>query len=257
MIGIGIGIPPKIRGGFNPNSIPGLGFWLESDYGITKDGSNAVSEWADRSTNGYALSQATGANQPIWTANEYGNMPGIIFDGTNDSLSRNVANPFGSVQNFTCFIVLKARINDDVESIFSLDDVATDSNSWFLTKRALAQGNAFSTNNVLGGTNNIVYGNTVINDNLPHCCISESNGSTWTERTDRIDQTLTTIGSNTGQAPGDFAVLDNINLGLLNRLTKSNFYSNLAAVLLYTSQLSTSDRTKVENYLINKYGVSA
>jgi hypothetical protein len=58
---------PRAAGGFNPKTLPGLqGWWDAADSStITLNGSN-VSEWADKSGNGRALSQATAAAQPAY-----------------------------------------------------------------------------------------------------------------------------------------------------------------------------------------------
>jgi hypothetical protein len=45
---------------------------------VTKDGGNLVSQWSDRSGNDNHLTQATGADQPLWSAS------GILFDGVSD-----------------------------------------------------------------------------------------------------------------------------------------------------------------------------
>jgi hypothetical protein len=61
--------------------------WYKADAGVTKDGSDFVSAWADQSGNGYTLTQATGAKQPKWLASQRGSMPAIDFDGSDDILA--------------------------------------------------------------------------------------------------------------------------------------------------------------------------
>lgn len=63
-----------------PENIGGTIFadwWAE--YGVTKDGSNKVSNWADR-ISGRAWVQATGANQPTWIDSRINGHPTIVFD---------------------------------------------------------------------------------------------------------------------------------------------------------------------------------
>ena len=239
---------------FKPSDVPGLGLWLESDWGVTRDGLNAVSSWLDRSVNGYDFTQAVGANQPIWTAGEFGGNAGLIFDGTNDSLEISVANPFSTSQSFTFFVVLKAQVNDNDENYFSMGDLGS-SDNFVLYKQGIVGTNPAVTFSVLSGIVNDVRGNTAINDNISHLFISESNGSAWSERIDRINQTLTVTGANSGIAPGDYTTLDNITIGVIRRSGVFFVRSNFAAILFYTSQISTGDRSKVENYLIDKYRV--
>jgi len=60
--------------------------WLKSSDGITKDGSDKVSAWADQSGTGNNLVEATGSKQPLWVDNQLGGYPSVQFDGTNDRL---------------------------------------------------------------------------------------------------------------------------------------------------------------------------
>lgn len=71
----------------NPRAIAGLVAWFDADdiATFTLDGS-AVSEWRDKSGNGYAVSQSTGNNQPLRTGT-IGGRACIDFDGSNDYLS--------------------------------------------------------------------------------------------------------------------------------------------------------------------------
>lgn len=69
---------------WNPTRIPGCALWLEADRGITLDGSNNVSAWADQSGNGRHAAQTTLDARPAWSTAAYNGMPGITFDGIND-----------------------------------------------------------------------------------------------------------------------------------------------------------------------------
>ncbi len=71
----------------NPARLPGCVLWLRADLGVTLQGSNAVSNWADQSGNGNDASQAGPGQQPIWTPNSVNGLPTINFDGANDLLA--------------------------------------------------------------------------------------------------------------------------------------------------------------------------
>ena len=252
-------IPIILGRKFKPSDVPNLGLWLESGWGITRDGSNAVSAWLDRSANAYNFTQSTGANQPVWTESEFGGNAGLIFDGTNDSLEVSVSNPFSSSQSFSYFAVHKSQANNNDNNYFGMGDLGG-TDVFLLAKgdNTNIRTNGIRIATVLAGTLNEVAGGTAINDNASKLITIESNSSAWSGRLRGVSETLTVVtngGSNNGNAPGDFTTLDNITIGMFRRNTTSFARSNFAAILFYTSQISSSDRTKVENYLISKYGL--
>jgi len=90
---------------FNPLSVAGCKLWLKADVGITKDGGDLVSNWADQSGNSNDLAQATGTNQPLWVDSAHASKPTIRFDGVDNFLQ---IQPFATgshTQPVTIFIV--------------------------------------------------------------------------------------------------------------------------------------------------------
>jgi len=71
---------------FDPLGIAGCVLWLRSDLGVTKDGSNLVSAWADQSTGNSTVTQATADQKPVWTASQLNGHAGLVFDGIDDNL---------------------------------------------------------------------------------------------------------------------------------------------------------------------------
>lgn len=74
---------------FSPRAIPGLVAWFDADdastFSYTTGSTTKVSEWRDKSGNGYAVSQPTANNRPARTGALRGRAC-IDFDGTNDCL---------------------------------------------------------------------------------------------------------------------------------------------------------------------------
>lgn len=70
-----------------PTDISGLKIWLEADYGITKDGSDRVSQWVDKTGN--ITLAGTSTTRPIWVASVAlaNSQPGVQFDGLNDYMN--------------------------------------------------------------------------------------------------------------------------------------------------------------------------
>lgn len=98
-----------------PQSIYGLAAWWRADMGVTMDGSSKVSAWADQSGNGRHFLQATGSQQPTWSATAGPNgTPALVFDEADDSMTATWA----LVQPEHVFIVAKMDTSQINPSIF-------------------------------------------------------------------------------------------------------------------------------------------
>lgn len=64
---------------------PGYVLDLDSRYGITMDGSNRVSDWAERYSNGMVFSQSTDSQKPVFTTNRLGTVPSLVFNGATNN----------------------------------------------------------------------------------------------------------------------------------------------------------------------------
>lgn len=65
-----------------------LSRWFKADAGVTMDGSNRVSAWADQSGNGANATQATGGNQPLYVASVIDGLGVLRFSsGRTDNLA--------------------------------------------------------------------------------------------------------------------------------------------------------------------------
>lgn len=93
---------------WKPTDVAGCKLWLKADAGITKDGSDYVSAWADQSGNGNDASQGTGTNQPLWVDTQLNGKPVIRFDGINDYL-KSVLNA-SITQPMTVFIIYTEQV---------------------------------------------------------------------------------------------------------------------------------------------------
>jgi PKD repeat protein len=75
---------------FLPDCFPGLELWLDATSGVTKDNSNFVSSWKDKSSNKKDAIQATAAAQPLFykeTAATSNKCSFIKLDGTDDFMN--------------------------------------------------------------------------------------------------------------------------------------------------------------------------
>lgn len=62
---------------FDPSKLSTIKAWWSPEYGVTKDGSDRVSAWADK-IGGHTVSQATSGNQPLWVANASSQLGGTL-----------------------------------------------------------------------------------------------------------------------------------------------------------------------------------
>lgn len=101
IIGASLSLPPAPF--VNPSSISNLYLWLDSTDTATFTFSSGavVSQWADKSVNGYNATQATVAKQPSRVTSP---STGVDFDGSNDVLST-TASFNGAI--FTIFQVIR------------------------------------------------------------------------------------------------------------------------------------------------------
>jgi hypothetical protein len=112
-----------------PSQFEGNALWLDSEFStFVQD--TGVKQWRDVLGRGGAI-QDTAANQPTLVANRLNGKPGIVFDGSNDSL--NLGNIGGLFPSAVTFIVLltigepNARGDTDYNILGTLNNI---SNRW-------------------------------------------------------------------------------------------------------------------------------
>lgn len=102
------GAAPAENPSFSPMNIPGLLVWFDaSDLAtITKDGSDRVSQWDDKSGNARHITQGTGADQPLWLEAEISGLDAIEFDSSNTEYMSRAAEDWMRPTNITLIVVM-------------------------------------------------------------------------------------------------------------------------------------------------------
>ena len=95
-------VDAAVGGISSPAGLSGLNLWVRGDLGVTK--TTTISAWADQSGAGHNGSQATGAKQPTFVANDINANPGASFNGSNGM-------PFGVFQVGTTAMTVFAVVN--------------------------------------------------------------------------------------------------------------------------------------------------
>ena len=106
---------PVIKTRKIPSDISGLSAWFDANDldTITKDLSNNVSQWDDKSTKSNNVTQGTASKQPLWIPNSQNGKPGIQFDATNAQilLSGQIDDTVLSNNGYTMFIACKSTVS--------------------------------------------------------------------------------------------------------------------------------------------------
>jgi hypothetical protein len=227
---------------FVPTDIAGCQLWLKADAGITKDGSNYVSQWADQSGNNNHAVQATGSAQPLWADGLLNGKPVINFNGTSNFLDF----PSGMLYNLSAisfFIVIKPY------------DITTNK-GYFAPSLYYNQG--ISLYSYPDWTLNI--NGSRIFSSAPNAIITES---TWTLSNFKYSPSGTTgfINSNS-IIPYDSTYKGALSLNgiyALGRYANSfgSYYGKMivSELIIYNSSISDADRQLVENYINTKYAI--
>jgi hypothetical protein len=98
-IGLGINLPriagasAFLDGAWTPAKLSSLAMWLDAadSSTITLNGST-VSQWDDKSGNGYNVIQATSSSQPTYISTGFNSKPTLFFDASNDQMGCDVTN---------------------------------------------------------------------------------------------------------------------------------------------------------------------
>lgn len=205
--------------------------WYDAADGSTvTHSSGAVSQWNDKSGNGYNVTQATAANQPSYTS-AIGGKSVLTFDAAGPEYLSNTAIA-DTAQPFTAFVVTR---NDDTAVV-----------KWILTgstttaNRALIRTNASEIQAIDMGT--VLSGGTM-STTLLGVSTSVINSTT---------SQLFLNGSSQGSGDAGANNLQDIRIGA-NHAAANGWSGDIAEIIIYNSVLSTANRELVEAYLKNKW----
>lgn len=110
------------KGGFSPTDVSGLALWLDaSDLSTITHDAGAVSQWDDKSGNGYAFTQGTASEQPTTGATQ--NARNVLtFDGSGN-LAASTASDWNFLSDgtqYTIFVVAKPGVVADPNALYGL-----------------------------------------------------------------------------------------------------------------------------------------
>jgi hypothetical protein len=227
-------------GATDPDTLTDLYRWFKSDTGITKDGSDKVSAWADQSgLGGGDATQATGANQPLWVASVLDGYPAIRFTAASSHrLNFTLSGIAGSA--YTIILVTGRRTGSSPNYCFGAVTTGTSNASLHL---GWASGSAWGFrhfgNDIDVTVENYVANRFHIMSHVLHTSIGRK-----VEAFDGTPNNTTSSTTTLGSIPGG---------GSLGHATGTFWEGDIVEVIVYTRALSFTERTGVRAYLNAKY----
>lgn len=230
-----------------PSTIPGLKLWLDATRGITKDGSNKVSQWDDLSGEANHATQTSDANKPTWESPSSGvnGNAALAFDGSASYMTANGAAAIfsGSDKPFSVAIAFKLNNTTTAGKCYfgaGRSSSATPCQELYMANnhRAFRRDDASASSNPTGGTANT-------STNVVSVVFSGTAISVYDKGSVVINAAAHDVGTMT---------IDRVGIGALVRNTVSEFFNGrICEICLYDSALGTSDRQALEEYLTSKW----
>jgi uncharacterized repeat protein (TIGR01451 family) len=224
-----------------PGGVTGAAVWLKADVGVT---TGATLTWADQSSNSRNATQTTVANQPTVPSAVFNFNPALFFDGTNDNLIlQNTAGlPTGASQ------VQQFAVSNHTNS-------ANGANARILGYGTDAIGQSF----FLGKFTNAnpmssIFGTDVKSTFLEYT----GNAVALTEgKYTGTNLTFSSFGvqmGSTAYTPSLTSTAGRIGASLAG--TADLWTGNIPEIILYPTNLTATQYSKVNSYLALKYGIT-
>jgi hypothetical protein len=244
-----------------------LVFWLDANNSssITQNGSNQVSQWSDRSGNGYNFKQSTSGNMPVYGATAGPNSrPALTFTSTSAQYLSLASLPAVSFTGGTSAFV-QASFNASQtsygwERIFDLGNGQSSNNITF--GRYGSSANFYYEGfNGSSGDQTYTTSNPIVNGTSNIYEAVHQGGTAGTLTSVAHYRAGTTLSDN-GAAGSSSAYVHAAITRTSNYVGRSNWSvdnylsGTISEILLYNTAFNTTQRVIMENYLWAKWGKS-
>ena len=203
---------------------------------ITKDSSNLVSAWNDKSGQANHVVQATGSKQPLWVDRVQDTLPTIRFDGTDDSIRRGTFVNGALTQPTTVFIVCKMGGASTPTQVVYDSGVGANRHVFYTYTsgtHGFYAGIELTGGGIVDTTKNLLYTQLF-------------NTTSSTLRKSKIQINSGSVGTFTWNG---------ITLGASTSGTGNPFTGDICEILVYNANVSDTDRDNIEQYLTKKWGL--
>ena len=227
---------------FNPASISGLQLWLDADDSetITLNGST-VSQWDDKSGNGYHCVQGTASNQPTYVTAAQNGKNVVRLDGGNDYMQNSTNTIVGGSNARTVFVACKNTDASGITYPFGLG-----------TRANVGSGQIFFISSEVAVR--VSFGNIIWSTSL----YSSAGIITIQTNGTNVTQLLGWLNGSSLSVSSSMSATLNTQVGYMigDSIGSSTWYGDVMEIIVYDSELSTANRESVESYLSTKWGIS-
>lgn len=234
-----------------------LELWLKANTGVT--GSSPVTSWADQSGN---VLDATAVNSPTLITDALNFNPTINFDGTSARFTTGSLALFSTNTSPVSIIVVFDTDASGGEKFLLMQDQTSGTDNVELGYDIGAGSGSGNFGYGVGGTDATIAASGTISDNtftIMSSLILNSGTAPANVNIFRNGENLTPSNDNNGfmDAGGYNTASAILNIGARNTGTPDGFHDgDIAELIVYTQQLSASDRQQIESYLAIKYGIT-
>lgn len=246
---IGLSAADVGGGGFSPTDINGITLWLDADDATTiTESAGEVSQWDDKSGNGFDVVQATGTSQPTTDSVTINSRNAIDFDGVNDFMSNSVDSTLFNLtdDDYTLFYVLDLRTPDQFECAVAWNKTTGNANNTIICY--------VNTTGILRTDIDFVLHDLSTSDlrNSTHLVdITAEYATTMVSRINGTQEASRSIAGSSGGAE-IFAIGAEFDFGSAGNFITGSF----GEVLLYNRVLDSSEQGQVETYLADRWGIT-
>jgi hypothetical protein len=231
-------------GTLNPLTIPNLELWLDAAdvTTFTVDGANKVSQWRDKSLSARHASQGTALNQPTRLSNQLNNLPAVRgYDNQWMTLS---GPDLSSAAGFTIAVVGEMG-STNFEGIYVQTPASGSNNGVAIWTGSYRSGWS-------GGAIALPTGAPSLRPGSPFISIYRNDGTKTTANTRvfaswNAVERVSTVAQDAATPPARTAFL------LADAVSSSMSDTNICEILVFSRNLSDLERTKVYNYLYDKW----
>ena len=223
-----------VSGGVEPDEISDMIFWHDASdsSSITKDGSNKVSQWNDKSGNAHHLTQSASSEKPLWTSASRNSLDTIDFQGT---VYMQHSAFTVEAQPLTLFVVFQAPTQAQIP----IDGLGSSNRIFVGTGGSNDILKIWAGTTLAGNTNvagNWSYGHAVFN--------GTSSSHDFTD------------GTNSSTASGNAGTngSNGLTVGTLYTAASDFWQGEMAEIIMYGKEVTGDELTGLRSYLESKWG---